>query len=41
MASPKQYAVLREGVTERPFSDEYVDTDEAGLYHCDACGNAL
>ena len=38
--SPKQYAVLREAATERPFSGEYVDTDEAGLYHCAACGNA-
>jgi hypothetical protein len=36
--SPKQYAVLREAATERPFSGEYVDTDEAGLYHCAACG---
>src|SRR5918998_4339981 len=39
--SPEQYAVLREAATERPFSGEYVDTDEAGLYHCAACGNAL
>ncbi len=39
--SPEQYAVLREAATERPFSGEYVDTDEGGLYHCVACGNAL
>ena len=39
--SPEQYAVLREAATEHPFSGEYVDTDEAGLYHCAACGNAL
>jgi peptide-methionine (R)-S-oxide reductase len=39
--SPEQYAVLREAATERPFSGEYVDTDEAGLYHCAACGNVL
>ncbi len=39
--SPEQYAVLREAATERPFSGEYVDTDEDGLYHCSACGNAL
>jgi methionine-S-sulfoxide reductase/methionine-R-sulfoxide reductase len=39
--SPEQYAVLREAATERPFSGEYVDTDDEGLYHCAACGNAL
>ena len=39
--SPEQYAVLREAATERPFSGEYVDTDEDGLYHCAACGNPL
>src|SRR5919202_4497146 len=39
--SPEQYAVLREAATERPFSGEYVDTDEDGLYHCAACGNSL
>ncbi len=39
--SPEQYAVLREAATELPFSEEYVDTDDEGLYHCAACGNAL
>ena len=39
--STEQYAVLREAATERPFSGKYVDTDEAGLYNCAACGNLL
>jgi len=39
--SPEQYAVLREVATELPFSGEYVDTDDEGLYHCAACGNPL
>jgi len=39
--SPEQYAVLRNAGTELPFSGEYVDTDDDGLYHCAACGNAL
>ncbi|HLL40741.1 MAG TPA: peptide-methionine (S)-S-oxide reductase MsrA [Rubrobacteraceae bacterium] len=39
--SPEQYNVLRESGTERPFSGEYVDIDEDGLYRCPACGNPL
>ena len=39
--SPEQYAVLREAATELPFSGEYVDPDEDGLYHCAACANPL
>ena len=41
LLSPEQYAVLRAAATELPFSGEYVDTDDEGLYHCAACGNAL
>ena len=41
LLSPEQYAVLREAATELPLSGEYVDTDDDGLYHCAACGNAL
>jgi methionine-S-sulfoxide reductase/methionine-R-sulfoxide reductase len=41
LLSTEQYAVLREAATELPFSGEYVDTDDDGLYHCAACGNAL
>ncbi|HVA60075.1 MAG TPA: peptide-methionine (R)-S-oxide reductase MsrB [Mycobacteriales bacterium] len=39
--SPEQYSVLREGGTERAFSGEYVDTDEAGVYRCAACHTPL
>lgn len=37
----EEYHVLREAGTEAPFSGEYVDLDEAGIYHCRACGNPL
>ena len=39
--TPEQYAVLREGATERPWSGEYVDEKADGSYHCAACGAEL
>jgi len=39
--SAEQYAVLREGATERPWSGKYVDEHSDGAYHCAACGATL
>ncbi len=39
--SPEEYAVLREGGTERPFVGEYTDTTDEGVYRCRACGAEL
>jgi peptide-methionine (R)-S-oxide reductase len=36
-----QYAVLRQGATEPPFSGEYVHEKSDGTYHCAACGTQL
>lgn len=33
--------VLFEKGTEAPFTGEYVDTDQAGMYKCANCGNPL
>ncbi|WP_232548021.1 peptide-methionine (R)-S-oxide reductase MsrB [Propioniciclava soli] len=39
--TPFEFAVLREGATERPFTGEYDRTFEAGTYACKACGAEL
>jgi peptide-methionine (R)-S-oxide reductase len=39
--SPEQYAVLRQGATERPFTGEYVNAKGNGVYACAACGQEL
>jgi peptide-methionine (R)-S-oxide reductase len=39
--SEEEYKVLRKNGTEIPFSGEYVQHDESGVYRCTACGNKL
>ena len=39
--SPEQYRVTREKGTEAPFTGEYVDLKEDGVYHCVCCGAPL
>ncbi len=39
--SDEQYRVMREKGTEAPFSGEYDQCDDAGVYHCAACGAEL
>jgi peptide-methionine (R)-S-oxide reductase len=39
--SPEQYAVLREGATERAFSGALYHNHDAGTYQCGACGATL
>ena len=37
----EQYVVTREKGTEEPYSGQYVDTRETGVYRCVCCGNDL
>ena len=37
----EEYAVLREGGTEAPFSGRFYHEHPEGTYTCKACGNAL
>ena len=39
--TPEEYEVLRKGGTEAPFTGEYVDNYEEGVYRCKACGAVL
>lgn len=39
--SPEEFAVLRHAGTERPWTGEYVDTHDVGVYRCRACSAEL
>ncbi len=39
--TPHQYRVMREAVTERPFTGKYMDHYEKGVYLCAGCGTSL
>ncbi len=39
--TPEEYAVLREGATEAPFTGAYYDNHKRGMYYCKACGQML
>jgi peptide-methionine (R)-S-oxide reductase len=39
--TPEQYEILRKHGTERPFTGEYVDLKDDGMYHCAGCGTEL
>lgn len=39
--TPEQFRIMRLKKTEPPFSGEYLNVDEEGVYRCAACGNKL
>jgi len=39
--TPEQYRITREKGTERPFTGEYYDFHEKGLFRCACCGQPL
>ncbi|MBI3573879.1 peptide-methionine (R)-S-oxide reductase MsrB [Candidatus Kaiserbacteria bacterium] len=39
--TPEEYAVLRQGGTEAPFSGELLHADADGTFTCKVCGNKI
>jgi len=39
--TPEQYLVARQAGTERPFTGQYWNTTDSGVYHCVCCGAPL
>src|SRR5574337_583123 len=39
--TPEQYYICRQKGTERPFSGEYYECKDDGIYQCVCCGNEL
>jgi peptide methionine sulfoxide reductase msrA/msrB len=41
LLTPEQYQITREQGTERPYSSEYYENHETGIYYCVSCKNPL
>ncbi len=39
--TPMQYEVTQHAATERAFTGEYTDLEDAGIYHCVVCDTPL